>query len=587
MSDPPVLFDLLQPAPDLSSASFNSLYLTMRDGVRIAIDLWLPQEANESKVPTALRSTRYWRSHVGNDLVERLGDVQVGRWMEAGFAFVQVDARGTGASFGSWPRAWTDEQRDDLAEIVDWIIGQPWSDGTVGGFGTSYDGTTAHLLSSTGHKAVRAIIPRFALFDPYHHIAMPGGVPLDWFLETWGSVNWHLDGFPDRATVPPPVPLVTTVRPVQGEEAALESARNAHAANWDLWKSVRSATSREEVIGEDGLSVDEGTPFGRIEELRRARTPMWAWSSWFDGAYAAAALAQLSDPELDVRVTIGPWSHGAGMSVLGDPFLGEAPLEPDTNEQHAQMAAFLRHHASGSVADPSPKRLRYYTLGQGWAESDTWPPEGTRMQRWWLGGEGSLTLEKPDLAGAERYEVDFEASSGTATRWHTLIGGPAVIYPDRAERDHRLLTWTSAPLSNDVTVTGTPAVHLTVSSSASDGAFFVYLEDVAPDGHVTYLTEGQLRAIHRRPGKGSPPYATYGPWHSYSLADIEPLVPGEPTELSFTMWPVSVLFRAGHRVRIALAGADSPLFRRIPAEGEVTIDVHRPASYVDLPILDF
>lgn len=579
----PVLFDLLQSEPDLTAATFSSFYLTMRDGIRIAIDLWLPDVANEKKVPTALRSTRYWRSHVGNPLVERVAGIQVARWMKAGLALVQADARGTGASFGTWPRAWTDDQRDDLAEIVDWVIARPWSDGTVGGFGTSYDGTTAHLLASTGHDAVRAIIPRFALFDAYYHIAMPGGVPLDWFLETWSSVNWHLDGFPDRATVPPPMPLLTRVRPVEGDEDAVEAARIEHADNWDLWKTVRSATSREELVGADGVNIEEATPFGRIEELHSARVPMWVWSSWFDGAYSAAALAQLADPNLDVRVTIGPWSHGAGMSVLGDPFASNSPLEPDTNEQHAQMAGFLRHHADGTLRDPSPKRLRYYTLGHGWEESESWPPEGSSPARWWLGDGSHLTPSAPEVAGADRYEVDFEASTGTSTRWHTLIGGGAVAYPDRANADRQLLTWTSGPLAHDLKVTGTPSVHLSVTSTRTDGAFFVYLEDVAPDGHVTYVTEGQLRAVHRRLQEGSPPYATYGPWHSYSRADVEPLVPGKLMELSFTMWPVSVLFPAGHSIRVALAGADTPLFRRVPADGAVTIEVHRPGSFVDLP----
>lgn len=582
----PILFDLLQPVPDLTGATLRTFYLTMRDGGRIAIDLWLPAAATESKVPTALRSTRYWRAHVGNPLAEQLGAIQVARWMQEGFALVQVDARGTGASFGSWPRAWTDDQRDDLIEVVDWIIGQEWSDGTVGGFGTSYDGTTAHLLAATGHSSVRAIIPRFALFDAYHHIAMPGGVPLDWFLETWASANWHLDGFPDRATVPPPMPLVTHVRPVEGEEEAVDTARSEHAANWDLWESVRSATFREDLVGGDGVNVDEGTPFGRIDELRRARVPMWVWSSWYDGAYAAAALAQLADPQLDVRVTIGPWSHGAGMSVLGDPFMSDAPIAPDVNEQHAQMAVFLRHHADGRSEDPSPKRLRYYTLGEGWEESESWPPKESRMKRWWLADEGRLSSDAPDRGGTEKYEVDFEASTGTSTRWHTLIGGPVVIYSDRADADRRLLTWTSEALAKDLKITGTPAVRLSVTSTAEDGAFFVYLEDVSPGGRVTYITEGQLRAMHRRIRDGAPPYETYGPWHSYSKTNAEPLVPGDETELSFTMWPISVLFRAGHRIRMALAGADSPLFRRIPSEGDVTIEVHGSGSFVDLPTRD-
>lgn len=155
-------------------------------------------------------------------------------------------------------------------------------------------------------------------------------------------------------------------------------------------------------------------------------------------------------------------------------------------------------------------------------------------------------------------------------------------YPDRAQADERLLTWDSPPLTSDVEVTGTPTVTLHLTSSATDGAVFAYLEDVAPDGTVTYLTEGQLRASHRRTGTGLPPYETYGPWHTYHSADLEPLVPGAATTLAFTLWPLSARCARGHRIRLALAGADAGLFRRIPAEGPATLRVAH-TSRLDLP----
>ncbi len=326
----PVPADLLEPPPDLGEATLESLYLRVRDGVRLAVDVWLPKLQEGQKVTTAIRSTRYWRARIGDPILERLTETEAARWTASGFALVLLDARGTGASFGTWSRPWDDDQRDDLYELVDWVIAQPWSDGTVGGFGTSYDGTTAHLLASTGHPAVKAVVPRFALFDPLHHIASPGGVPLDWFIENWNSTNWHLDGHPDRATAPPLMPLNGRVRPVAGEEGALAAVHEEHAANWDLWENGKSAECREDLVAADGKLVEEGCPIGRIEQLRASGVPIWLWTSWFDGAYSAAALAQLADPDLDVRVTIGPWSHGAGMPTLGDPFNLAAKLEPGT-----------------------------------------------------------------------------------------------------------------------------------------------------------------------------------------------------------------------------------------------------------------
>jgi uncharacterized protein len=556
-----------------------SFHLTMRDGVRIALDVWVPPSATGGPVPTALRSTRYRRSVVDDPVAEHVGPIGVGRWIRAGFALVEVDARGTGASFGVWRRPWDDDQRDDLAEVCDWIVAQPWSDGTVGGFGTSYDGTTAHLLASTGHPAVKAVIPRFALFDAYAHIAAPGGVALEWFLRTWSSGNDILDGHPERAEVAMPL-IVGEVRRVDedGDGSLLAAAQAEHAANWHLWAAVTSGDfNRDDMVGADGVSVDAGTPLGRLAELRRNRVPMWVWSAWYDGAYAAAALAQLADPELDVRVTIGPWSHGAGWSTLGSPYAREAALAPTTAEQQALMAQFLRHHAVGDASDPSPARLRYYTLGaEEWREAEQWPPPGTVREPWFLGPTG-LTGGVPSDEGLLTYEVDWTATTGTSTRWHTLIGGPPVIYPDRADEDGRLATWDSPVLEADYEITGTPAVELHVRSSELDFAMHLYLEEVAPDGVVTYLTEGELRASHRRLGSGDPPYETYGPWHTFASADAEPVAPGEIAVLSFTLWPISVVVPAEHRLRIALAGCDSGIFSRVPALGDVALEIlHGP-----------
>jgi predicted acyl esterase len=126
-----------------------------------------------------------------------------------------------------------------------------------------------------------------------------------------------------------------------------------------------------------------------------------------------------------------------------------------------------------------------------------------------------------------------------------------------------------------------------VASSAADGAFFVYLEDVAPDGRVTLLDDGQQRAVGGKlevPHKL--PYEPLSAATSISRDEAKPLVPGEPVELKIRMWPTSLVVRKGHQLRIALAGADTG-FRRYPPFGDVTWTVFRQQalnSYVDLPM---
>jgi putative CocE/NonD family hydrolase len=135
-------------------------------------------------------------------------------------------------------------------------------------------------------------------------------------------------------------------------------------------------------------------------------------------------------------------------------------------------------------------------------------------------------------------------------------------------------------------VTGYPVVHLNLSSTHSDGAFFVYLEDVSPLGVVTYVTEGVLRGIHRNVTEEPFEWKPAVPYHSFRAADANPIVPGEVFELALGMEPTSFLFKEGHRIRVAISGHDAGSFRRIPAEGTPQLRVQRNGpypSYIELP----
>lgn len=115
----------------------------------------------------------------------------------------------------------------------------------------------------------------------------------------------------------------------------------------------------------------------------------------------------------------------------------------------------------------------------------------------------------------------------------------------------------------------------------------MYLEDVAPDGRVTYITEGILRAIHRKISPEEPPYVHLGPYHSFTRADAEPLVPGEITEISFNLYATSALISKGHRIRIALAGHDASIFARYPEEGTPVWTLQHNSLYpsnIELPM---
>jgi putative CocE/NonD family hydrolase len=148
------------------------------------------------------------------------------------------------------------------------------------------------------------------------------------------------------------------------------------------------------------------------------------------------------------------------------------------------------------------------------------------------------------------------------------------------------LMYETAPLSTDVEITGHPTINLWVSSTAADGDFIATIQDVAPDGAATsYNTHGRLRASVRK--LQDAPYNNLGlPWHGFYQADVSPLVPGEPAELVFEILPISMVFKAGHRIRLVINFADRTTPKLDPAP-KVTIyrdSTHR--SYLTLPVIE-
>jgi putative CocE/NonD family hydrolase len=173
--------------------------------------------------------------------------------------------------------------------------------------------------------------------------------------------------------------------------------------------------------------------------------------------------------------------------------------------------------------------------------------------------------------------VDFRADSrsGGANRWNYGISSasePMSLDGGGARRQH----YTSAPLAAETEVTGHPVAAVTLSSTHANGDLFVYLEDVAPDGRSRLISEGQLRLNypHLLPVQqmaGVPQSAIEVrpalPWQGFRRQDYvpDPLAGGRARRYTLDLQPTSWVFKTGHRIRVSLAGADSPSFARHPA----------------------
>ncbi|WP_419163664.1 CocE/NonD family hydrolase [Candidatus Palauibacter sp.] len=579
----------------------QALHVPMRDGVRIAVDVWLPDGIQPGdRLPTMMRATRYWRARdeVGVPLEETSNFAEAERWNRAGYALVLVDGRGSGASFGIRRFELAEDEVRDYGEVADWIAEQPWSNGRVGAYGVSYAGNTAEMLAVNGSPAVKAIAPLFNDFDNFGHLIFPGGVLTVGFLESWSDRTRMQDlndicGLSD-ATGPACDEVtrrVTGVKPVDADHdgSLLAAAVADHQANTVPFEAALEYEFRDDPFGRYGETNvgHRRSPSGHLPQIEASGVAMFIRVGWQDAATVNGTLGRYNTISNPQQVFIGPWDHGARNDT--DPFKADdTPVAPDENAQFVELVAFFDAHLKEGGSGETPTEIHYYTLGADrWTRTEQWPPAGFDDVTWYFHEEGTLSTEAPATeAGDDRYAVDFTATTGTRNRWYTNGGGGDVVYGDRRVEDEKLLTYTSAPLATDLEITGHPVVTLQLASTETDGAFIVYLEDVAPDGTVRYITEGQLRGVMRAVTEDRPLYRKYGPHRSESRAEALPLVPGEVTELSLDLWTTSVLIRAGHRIRVALAGADADTFLRYPRDGAVPEwTVQRRAAYPSRIIL--
>ncbi|WP_067465158.1 CocE/NonD family hydrolase [Actinomadura macra] len=566
--------------------AFRSLYVR-GDGTRLAVDVWLPPQARRGRVPTALRTTRYWRASDG-DPRDPSGNGEAARWAAAGYALVLVDARGTGASFGDRTTELSDAEIADYGRILDWIAAQPWSTGRVGIYGGSYEGDTAELTVRLANPHLTAASPRFNDYDPYEDLVRPGGAEMR-IIYDWLLANRALDGIDGAVcelAAQQNVPCEEFAaefgrpRPVDGPTgpALAAAAQREHQRNLDLAQVMPKAPYRDDrVQGFSWLGMATAT---YRKQISRSRVPLLVPAGWLDAATANGALSRFLRFGNPQQVVLGPWNHGASHDA--DPFKPQAtPVAPTQGEQFTELVAFFDEHVKRATRTRA-KSVRYFTLAENrWRTTTVWPPTGTTRRTWHPAPGGALTTVRS--AGRDHHEIDPNATTGPGSRWNTNLTEDDVVYPDRRAADRRLLTYTTAPTRRDLRVTGMPEVALRLAIDRPDADLHVYLEDVAPDGKVTYVTEGVLRLSNRAAtARGRGDAAVRVP-RTFARRDARPMTPNVPADVTIGLLSTSVLFKAGHRIRIAIAGADA---HSIPAApGSATqFTIVREASQVILPV---
>ncbi len=572
-----------------------SCYVTMRDGCRIAVDAWLPEGAAPgARFPTVMILTPYYRRFKlaeggSGDEIPNAGKF-VRYLVPRGYAVVVVDIRGTGASFGTRDAFRSPREREDSRELADWVVAQAWSNGRIGATGISYPGAASDFLASTGHPAVKAIAPLFAVWDTYADNYYPGGILLKQLAKNYDDLMIAMDHDRRdllRAFVYYTNPDLAGPHPVDEDPdgALLAQAVREHLGNFRQPDFMGEFRFREEPLPYDAsFSSASFGPYSFSKGIAKD-VAVFACSGWMDGAgYANGAISRfLTLRDNKVHLLLGAWDHGARSNV--SPW--RAQQEPQFDLLGALLRFFDEYLMEWPTGLEAEALIHYFSEHEEiWRAAIAWPPieEMTRLQ---LGGDQALTASAGQ-AGNDVMQANFTTESGQGTRYERIAAiGATTYYADWQEKEARLLGWSSAPLSAAMEFSGHGLADLWLESSEPDAAIFIYVSEVEADGTVRYVTEGLLRALHRKESPAPDTYRTTWPFRSFRREDIAPLIPGRAERIRIPLLPISWVFAKGSRIRLSIAGADAEHCVQVPHGRPPRLTILRggeSASALELPL---
>ncbi len=633
--------------PAYTGSNVFSEYVSMPDGVKLAVDVCLPTSGpKRANFPVILQYTPYRRATVNpktgavNDLSTN-GEAEF--FLSHGYVMVAADMRGTGVSTG-WLLDFMPQLAEDGKTLVDWIAAQHWCDGNVGMMGDSYLGWSQTATASRAPEALKCIAPGVIPLDGYTGERSPGGIYLHLFYERWAGWMHHVlrNEFIPAIGVIPTKPVVDEDGDGDlADEIPVDANGNGSFLDEGFPPSYRDGQERAHLYflatkehDENNYDyaewaskcdfIDDASPLGptmyamspgaHLPGLMASGIPMYHIGGWFDGftrgSFELFCTMQKTNPS---KLLMPPSYHGFTSGGFWKHF-GHSKAEAGAMALTEHLRFFDRYlKGIANGIDTEPPLTIYVMNGGGWRTENEWPPARQVSVEYCLDTENALAPKRIE-EGRDAYTADFAHNSrfgsNQGNRMLSVAGEAPNAVPVRTELDKQCLVYTSAPLEEDTEVTGHPLVHLWVSSTAADGDFYVYLEDLGESGEALLVTEGQLRASFHRVfdndamangGKHGIDVLPDLPWHGYERKQHDPsaLAGGNVVELCIDFHPTSWVFKEGHRLRLAIACADYPTFALHPklspendpeAAGNTVpvVTVHRSATYpsrVMLPVI--
>ncbi|HZZ90004.1 MAG TPA: CocE/NonD family hydrolase [Caulobacteraceae bacterium] len=515
----------------------ENAWVTMPDGVRLAVSLWLPE--TEARVPAVLETTPYRK----RDSSRAYGRFWGRKLAQHGVAFARLDARGSGDSGGLLLDEYLPQEQADAAETIAWLAGQPWCNGSVGMRGVSWGGFITLQTAALAPPALKAIMPMCAsdrrYTDDAHYV---GGAFALTGLKWATSMKSVMAGPPDPEVFGPDW---------EAEWMARLEATPAIAARWlrhqredDYW--------RQGSVGFDPAAI---------------KCPTYLVGGWVD-PYNEMIPRLLTSLEVPTKALIGPWTHGYPSPASPGPGLVWEVEEvawwrrwlagEDTGVMDGpRVWAFLPENAP-AAAEPGP-------LPGRWIAEPTWPP---RTEMLTLALQGRLHDGVPDARFATH---DGRSIVGLQTpEWVPF--GVAQLAQEQSPDDAGSLLFriTDQPLD----LFGTPRLRLRVAANAPVAKVSARLLEIGPDGRSWLISYGVLNLTHRG-----------------GHAEPEPMVPGEFYSVELPLYLTGRRINGGSRLALAISEQQWPLIWPSPEVARLTLDLEgcalalpvRPWSLADPP----
>jgi putative CocE/NonD family hydrolase len=516
--------------------SESNVFIEMRDGIRLAASLYLPER--EGPWPALLEALPYRKDDVTASYrseYERLAE-------EFGYAVARVDVRGTGSSEGLATDEYPVEEQKDMVQVIEWLASQEWSTGNVGMFGTSYSGFNSIQVAMERPPPLKAIIPIFATDDRY-----------------MDDVHYFGGAFKALDTIDYPTYMLAM--------NALPPAPSLAGEDWrERWRERFHGNEpwlitwlEEQTVGPYWRHGSLNTDYGSIQ----AATMIVA--GWADG-YRNNSFRTMERLQCPKRLLFGPWAHASPATSLPGPHIDLVP------EMVRWWDRWLKDERNGIDEEPpivlfarrsTKPRFDLAEMRGEWRYEPGWPLERMRETPYALSQARSGVV--PNAEGRDLLTVrgDVGWTAWISCAGHLPFGQPT----DQREDEAHSLVYDWGPLSEELDILGHPRVEITLQSSVPVTYLNAKLCDVFEDGTSALVTRGLLNLTQRE-----------------SRTDPSPLEPGKEYIVTLELEATSWIFEKGHRVRLDLAGADWPNAWSPPTPAEIAFR-RRDATLV-LPVLN-